>query len=180
MKKFILVMLVSVFCITKIYAQKIYSTKTGSITFFSETPLEDIEAKNNGVESKLATSNGQIVFLLLIKGFQFDNRLMQEHFNENYMESDKYPKSDFKGFITNIKAINFSKDGVYPANAKGKLTIHGVTKEIESKGTIEVKGGKVTVKSSFNIKLKDYSIGGSLVGDKVAESIKVNVECKYD
>ena len=165
---------------TCLQAQKIYSTKTGKISFFSNAPLEDIEAKTTEVESKLLASTGQVVFTLLMKGFQFENPLMQEHFNENYVESTKYSKADFKGFITNIKDINFTKDGAYPANVNGMLTIHGVTKEVSSTGTISVNAGKVTAKSKFNITLKDYNIGGSLIGKKIANQIEITVECQYE
>ena len=160
-------------------AQKIYSTKTGSISFFSNAPLQDIEAKTNEVESKLA-SNGQIVFALLIKDFQFDNQKMEDDFNENYMESTKYPKAYFKGNITNISEVDFSKDGSYPAKVKGDLTIHGVTKEITGDGTIEVKGSKVVARSKFDIAVKDYNIGGALVGKKIANTIAITVNCEYE
>ena len=161
-------------------AQKIYSTKTGKISFFSSAPLEDIEAKNNEVESKLASSNGQVVFILLMKGFRFENELMEEHFNENYVESNKFPKSDFKGVIANVKDINFSKDGRYAAIVKGNLTIHGITHAAEANGTVEVRGGKVAVNSKFNIRLKDYGIGGSLIGKKIADNIAITVDCQYE
>ncbi len=163
-----------------LHAQKIYSTKTGKISFFSNAPLEDIEAKNNEVESKFASANGQVVFMLLMKGFKFENQLMEDHFNENYVESDKFPKADFKGFITNIKDINLSRDGSFPAKVKGTLTIHGVSKEVASDGIIEVKGGKVTAKTKFKIHLKDFNIGGSLVGKKIAEEIEITVDCQYE
>jgi hypothetical protein len=168
------------FATTALQAQKIYSTKTGKISFFSDAPLEDIEAKNNEVESKLASSNGQVVFTLLMKGFQFENELMQEHFNENYVESSKYPKADFKGFITNIKDINFSKDGTYPAKVKGTLTIHGVSKDVATDGTVTVNGGKATARTKFNISLKDYNIGGALIGKKIADKIAITVDCQYE
>jgi hypothetical protein len=174
------VILCALLVTTTIYAQKLYSTKTGKITFESKAPLEDIEAKNSEVESKLLSSNGQIIFSLLMKGFQFENQLMEDHFNENYVESTKYPKADFKGFITNIKDINFSKDGTYPAKIKGKLTIHGVTKEVQTNGTVNVKNGKVAGSSQFNIKLKDYNIGGTMIGKKIAENITIKVDCLYE
>lgn len=165
---------------TSIQAQKIYSTKAGKISFFSDAPLEDIEAKNSEVESKLAPANGQVIFTLLVKGFQFENQLMEDHFNENYLESNKFPKSDFKGMITNIKEINFAKDGTYPAKVKGNLTIHGITKEVATDGTIEVKGGKVSSKSKFDIKLKDFNIGGAMIGKKIADNIVIKVDCQYE
>ncbi len=165
---------------TTLQAQKVYSTRTGKISFYSKAPLEDIEATNNEVESKLSSSTGQVIFMLLMKGFKFENQLMEEHFNEDYLESSKYPKSDFKGYITNVSAINFAKDGTYAAKVKGTLTLHGVSKEVEANGSIEVKGGKPVAKTKFPIKLKDYKIGGSMVGKKIAETIMVEVNCKYE
>ncbi len=161
-------------------AQKIYSTKSGSVSFFSKAPLEDITAKTSEVESKMAPSNGQVVFMLLIKGFHFKNQLMEDHFNENYMESTKFPKSDFKGVITNIKEINFEKDGSYPATVKGNLTIHGVTKEVQTTGTIDVKNGKVSAKCKFDIKTKEYGITGAYIGTKISETINITVDCQYE
>ena len=177
-----ILILITVFLVTAatVQAQKVYSTKTGKVSFFSDAPLEDIEAKNSEVESKLASSTGQLQFILLVKGFRFENELMEEHFNENYLESSKFPKSDFKGSITNIKEINFAKDGSYPARVKGNLTIHGITKELESIGTIEVRGGKVAAKSKFNISLKDFGIGGSMIGKKIADKIAITIDCQYE
>ena len=180
MKKLLLFTAILVVSIAALQAQKIYSTKTGKISFYSNAPLEDIEAKNNEVESKLSTSNGQMVFNLLIKGFRFPNALMEEHFNENYMESSKYPKSIFKGTITNLKQINFNKDGSYPTTVNGKLTIHDVTKEAEATGTVDVKGGKIIARTKFNINLKDYGIGGAMIGKKIAETIAITVDCQYE
>ena len=178
MRRVIFFLAFSIF-FSSVNAQKIYSTKTGRISFFSSAPLEDIEAKTSEVESKFA-SNGQIVFTLLMKGFEFENQLMEDHFNEEYLESTKYPKADFKGTIINISEIDLSKDGSYPAKVKGNLTIHGVTKEIASDGTIEVRGSKVTAKSKFNISLKDYNVGGSLIGKKIGNNIAITINCEYE
>lgn len=178
MKHFIILLAAFAFT-TNLYSQKLYSTKSGKISFESRSALEDIEAINTEVESKLLPSTGQIVFNLLIKGFQFENQMMEDHFNDDYLQSSKYPKADFKGTIANIKAINFAKDGTYPATVKGNLTIHGVTKPITSTGTITVKNGKVSAKSKFNIKVRDYKIGGSMIGKEIAETISINVDCQY-
>lgn len=180
MKKLFFLITMTGLIISGLQAQKIYSTKNGKISFFSSAPLEDIEAKNNEVESKLASANGQVVFTLLMKGFQFENQLMEDHFNENYVESSKYPKADFKGFITNIKDINFDKDGTYPAKVKGTLTIHNVPKEVTQDGTITIAGAKATAKTKFTISLKDYNIGGSLIGKKIADKIAITVDCQYE
>lgn len=160
-------------------AQKIWSTRTGQVKFFSKTPGEDIEAVNNEVDSKIAQANGQMVFNILIKGFRFPNALMQEHFNENYMESAKFPRAEFKGFIINNTSINYTKNGTYNATAEGNITIHGVTKKVSIPGTIEVKDGKITSKSVFKVKLKEYQIKGSAIGDTVAPEIEITVNCKY-
>src|SRR4051812_30130812 len=165
MKRLLIILVAFSTSFSTVHAQKIYSSKTGKISFFSSAPLQDIEAKTSEVESKLA-SNGQIVFSLLIKGFQFDNQKMEDDFNEDYLESSKFPKAFFKGNITNINEVDFSKDGSYPAKVKGDLTIHGVTKPITADGTIDIKGSKAIVKSKFDIAVKDYNIGGALIGKK--------------
>jgi len=160
--------------------EKVYSTKSATIKFFSNTPLEKIEGVNSQVTAKLADKSGQLVFLLLQKGFKFDNSLLEDHYNENYMESTKFPKADFRGNVTNIATVNFAKDGVYPVTVKGNLTIHGVTKETSASGTIEVKGGKVTAKSVFKVKVKDFGIKGEYIGDKIANEVETTVICKFD
>jgi hypothetical protein len=178
MKLFIIALL-STFMATGLGAQKIYETKTGVVKFASKASLEDIEAVNNQVSSKVAT-NGQMTFVAPIRGFVFENATMQEHFNENYMESSKYPKAIFMGTITNLSAVQFSKDGVYAAEVTGEMDMHGVKKKTSMKGTIEVKGGKLLLKCTFMISLADYKIGGTLIGEKIAKDIEVTVDCKYD
>ena len=119
-------------------------------------------------------------FAVLIKGFEFKKALMQEHFNENYLESDKFPKATFKGKIVNNSDVNYKKDGTYKVKTKGQLTIHGVTKEVEADGTIEVKGGKIVGTSTFNVNPEDYKISiPNLVRDKIAKQIKVTVKADY-
>lgn len=178
--KRVVIFLAVVTLTSTIATAQLLSTKAGKISFFSNSPLEDIEAKNYEVESKLLGTNGQVVFTLLVKGFRFENQLMEDHFNESYLESSKFPKADFKGFITNLNEVNFTKDGNYPAKVKGSLTIHGVTKEVETPGTISVKGGKVTANTKFDIKLKDYNISGGMIGKKIAENISITVNCQYE
>jgi len=179
MRQLLIILLAFSTSFSTVHAQKIYSSKTGKISFFSSAPLQDIEAKTSEVESKLA-SNGQIAYSLLIKGFQFDNQKMEDDFNEDYMESSKFPKASFKGNITNIGDINLAKDGTYPAKVKGDLTIHGVTKEVNADGTIEVHGSKIITKSKFDIAVKDYNIGGALIGKKIANNIAITVDCEYE
>lgn len=161
-------------------AQK-YVIKNGHIWFYSHTSMEDIEAHNRQVVSSLDCSTGDLVFLLLVKSFEFERALMQEHFNENYMESDMFPKANFKGKIDNISQINFKKDGIYPANVSGDLTIHGVTKHISTQGTFTVKGSSIGAIAKFSIVPQDYGVKiPSLVEEKFAKEMQVTVEMTYN
>lgn len=161
-------------------AQKVY-TKNGSISFFSKAPLENISADNNQVMSVLTIPSGEMQFSVLIKGFHFKKSLMEEHFNENYLESSKYPKAMFKGKITDPSKINFTSDGTYPVEVSGDLTIHGVTNKIATMGTITVKSGVITGISKFKIKLADYKISiPGVVKDNISETVDVSVSSMYD
>ena len=160
-----------------VHAQK-YMTKNGNIKFYSETPMETIQADNNQVNAALDIQTGDIVFKVLIMSFQFEKALMQEHFNENYLESDKFPNSTFKGKVTDLSAINFLKEGTYEAVIEGDLTIHGVTQKISEKGIFTVKAGdKIHGNSKFNVKPADYNIKipGAVVKN-IAETIEVTVD----
>ena len=162
-------------------SQKLFYTKNGHIDFFSSTPMENIKAINSKVSSVIDINTGEMEFSALIAAFQFEKALMQEHFNENYLESDKFPKAMFKGKITNLDAVKFTEDGTYAADVTGNLTIHGVTKEITTKATIEVKDGKFKGQSSFILKPEDYNIEiPKLVREKIAKEIKVTVENNYE
>jgi polyisoprenoid-binding protein YceI len=159
-------------------AQGKFYTKTGKITFFSTTPVENIEAINKSVVTLLDTKSGDLQFAVLMKGFEFKKALMQEHFNKDYVESDKFPKGEFKGQIINNADINYTTNGTYPAKAKGKLTIHGVTKDIETSGTITVKDGKLTLNAVFTTLVADYNITvPKLYRDNISKSIKITVDC---
>jgi len=167
------------FIVTAINAQK-YMTKNGYIGFFSHTAMEDIKGDNNQVASVLDISTGEMVFQVLIKSFHFDRALMEEHFNENYMESDKFPKSSFKGKITNLSAVNFSKDGIYDVAVDGDLTIRDATNKITTTGKIEVKNGELAATSKFNISPEDYKISiPSVVREKINKNLEVTVSMKY-
>jgi polyisoprenoid-binding protein YceI len=175
--KFITLLFIGFISSYPVYAQK-YMTKNGNIKFYSETPMETIEANNNQVNAALDTQTGDLVFKVLIKSFQFEKALMQEHFNENYMESDKFPNSTFKGKIANLSSIGFSKEGTYEAVIEGDMTIHGVTKKISEKGTFTVKAGdKIHGSSIFNVKPADYEIKipGTVVKN-IAETLEVTVD----
>src|SRR5665647_1459544 len=160
-------------------AQK-FMTKNGFISFYSHTPMEDIKGDNNQVVGILDVSTGEMVFQALIKSFHFDSALMEEHFNENYMESDKIPKSSFKGKITNLSSVNFSKNGIYDVTVEGDLTIHDVTNRMSTKGTIEVVSGGINANSKFNIVPEDYKISiPGVVREKIDKNLAVTVIMKF-
>ena len=175
MKKMMSLLLVVAVTSTSVFAQK-YMTRTGKVSFFSSTSVENIEAFNNETASVLDSKTGDIVFQVPIKSFKFEKALMQEHFNENYMESTKYPKAEYKGKIANLGDVNFAKDGTYNVKTQGKLTIHGVTRDVSLPGTVTVKGNDVTVNSKFSVRTADYGIKiPSVVEGKIAKSIEVTV-----
>jgi hypothetical protein len=155
-------------------------TKNGYIGFFSHTPVEDIKGDNNQVAAVLDISTGDMVFQVLIKSFHFEKALMEEHFNENYMESDKFPKSTFRGKITNLSSVDFSKPGKYDVTVEGDLNMHDVTNKVSVKGTVEVVQGGVNASSKFNIVPEDYKISiPGVVRDHVAKNLEVTVTIKY-
>ena len=161
------------------HAQKFIS-KNSHVWFIASTPLENIVGNNSQAVSILDPASGDIAFNLLVKSFEFKVALMQEHFNENYMESDKYPKATFKGKITGNAAIDYKKDGVYHADVSGDLTIHNVTRPVSVKGTVEVKGGIVSAKARFIVKPADYDIAiPAVVENKIAKEVEVNVDAVY-
>jgi polyisoprenoid-binding protein YceI len=157
-------------------------TRNGKVSFFSHTKIEDIKATNNEVFSSINTQTGTLQYLVLIKSFQFKNAAMQQHFNDKeYMNSSEFPKSEFKGTITNLSAINFKKDGSYPAVVEGDLTMHGVTNKVKTNGNIIVKGGKITSTAVFNVKLVDYGIKVPAIATaKIAEAIEITANCNYE
>lgn len=160
-------------------AQK-YITKNGYIGFYSHTSMEDIKGDNNQVAGVMDISTGEMVFQALIKSFHFDRALMEEHFNENYMESDKFPKSSFKGKITDLSSVNFSTSGKYDVTVEGDLTIHDVTNKISTKGTIEVLTGGLNASAKFNVIPEDYKITiPGVVREKINKNLEVTVLMKY-
>ena len=178
MKKITLVLTVFLAIAIQSNAQK-YITKNGNITFYSDGPIEKIEARNNQVNSALNTETGDFVFKVLMKSFVFEKALMQEHFNENYVESDKFPNAMFKGKIINIKDIEFYTPGKYDTQIEGDLTIHGIKQHIKEKGSFEVSKDGIQATSKFYIVLDDYdiSIPGAVTG-KIAEEIEITIDVK--
>ena len=167
--------LVSMSSFAQIYIAK---DKSAQIKFFSETPVENIDATNEAVTSILNTSTDSVVVKVPINAFIFPKSLMQEHFNENYMESAKFPQAKFRGKI--MEDIDFSKNGENKVTCKGDLTIHGVTKPVTLAGTLKVTDGKVVIDSKFLVKLKDYNIEvPKVVFQNIAEDIQVTLTSTY-
>jgi polyisoprenoid-binding protein YceI len=162
-------------------AQSKYFTRNGTVTFFSSAPMEDITAENYNATAVMDAESGALEFSVLMKSFNFKKALMQEHFNENYVESDEFPKATFKGKVTNLSEIDLTKDGSYPAEVDGEITIHGVTKIIAPTGTISVKAGKVNLESMFIVKPEDHDIEiPDVVREKIAKEIEVTVSADLE
>lgn len=160
-------------------AQK-FMTKNGFISFYSHTPLEEIKAENNQVAGVMDAATGEMVFQVLIKSFHFERALMEEHFNENYMESDKYPKAQYKGKIKDLSKVDFKKPGKYDVTVAGDITIHGVTKPLETGGTIEVTADGINADSKFNLTPEDYNITiPGVVREKINKTMEATVLMKF-
>jgi polyisoprenoid-binding protein YceI len=157
-----------------------YFSKTGKISFYSDAPMEKIEAHNTTASTVLDAATGNLEWAVLIQGFKFEKALMQEHFNENYMESTTYPKAKFKGKIDNLSAVNFKKDGDYNVNVSGQMEIHGVTKPVTATGVISVKGGNISAKSKFSVAVADYGIQiPKVVAENIAKNVDIHVQADY-
>jgi len=175
MKHLILLMFLSGLSIAA-HSQK-YTSEKSFVSFYSHALLEDIKAENKKASSIFNTETGDIAFVITMKDFKFAKALMQEHFNEKYVESEKFPKATFQGKVTDFKP---GVDGTQQVNAHGKLTIHGVTRDITVPGTIDVQGKKLQVKSKFNVKVADYDITiPEIVFQKIAEEVEVTVDFSY-
>lgn len=160
------------------FAQIYKSKKNGvKVSFFSETPIENISAEN--VNANALIIKDSVVFKIPNKSFIFPKALMQEHFNENYMESDKYPNSTFRGQIN--EKVDFTKDGTHQVTCTGKINIHGVEKIVTLKGTITIKGNEITLNSTFDVRLDDHKIERpKVVMQNIAEVIRVKVDAQFN
>lgn len=155
LKKQFFLFLATIVMTSSMVAQ-IYIAKKCEISFLSVTPIEDIAATNTAVKPLLNTATGDLQMKIPMTAFIFEKPLMQEHFNENYVESEKFPYAIFKGKLDN--KINFTKDGEYKTTVTGKLMIHGVEKDRTIEGVITVKGSEISLASSFKIAFADHEI----------------------
>lgn len=157
---------------------QIYLATGGKCSFFSSTPVEDIHATSETLNSVLNTSTGEIQFKVPLTSFHFKKALMQEHFNENYVESDKYPFATFKGTIN--EKIDYTKDGVYEITATGIFTIHNIGKNHTETGKLTVKDGRLQLEGAFKVALKDHRIEvPKIVIANISQIIDVKFSCTY-
>jgi polyisoprenoid-binding protein YceI len=163
-------------CSANVLAQgSMFSTSAGNTRFISVTPLENVDATNTKCQVILNTANNQLAVRMNMREFNFPNKLMQEHFNENYIESAKYPTATFSGKVDH--APDYTKDGQYEVSATGKFTVHGVTKERTIKGKMKIEGGKITINSEFEVPLTDHRIEvPQVVFVKIAQIITVKAQ----
>lgn len=179
MKNILAILLISGLLIPGIKAQK-YITKTGQIDICSETSLFVIEAKNQQVASILNAENGDVVASTLVRSFKFHEALVEEHFNESYMESHEFPKGIFKGKITNFADVDLSKDGTYDITIEGNLTLHGETNAVKTSGKMIVKDGKVSASTVFEVSLAAYQIKvEEKYKDRIKDEIKLTIHFDY-
>jgi polyisoprenoid-binding protein YceI len=154
---------------------QIYTGKTSEVSFFSDGPMEDIYAICKSGQILFNAVKNEVAVRVTIKAFEFDSKLMQEHFNEKYMESDKFPYATFTGKLS--KTIDLTKDGIYKVDVVGKLTMHGVEKERTVPATVTVKSGDISVESKFIIALKDHHVEvPKLIAQNIAETVEATVK----
>lgn len=161
-------------------AQSPLITRDGSTTFFSHSPIEDIEAVNSKTTAAIDFTKGDVVVKMLVKHFTFENALMQEHFNENYMESEKFPAAIFKGKLAGGQTIDLTQDGEHTVTIEGELTIRGIGKPLTTEATIIVKGSQVSATTKFIAKPADFDIKiPSVVVKNIAEEIEVTTALTF-
>ncbi|MEQ6118644.1 YceI family protein [Reichenbachiella sp. MALMAid0571] len=161
------------------FAQRLID-RSGEVTFFSEAPVENIEAVNKQALCAMDLSNGNIAASMLMKSFRFKKALMEEHFNENYVESGKFPKSTFKGSIENFDATEFQEKGAFTKTAKGEITIHGITQPLETEVSFRVDADLISAETKFMLLIADFDIKIPLaVVNNIAEEIKINVSFQF-
>lgn len=181
MKKTVLFGAIALFSLSAMAQKKV--TTSATISFDASTSLDKLpKADNKTVIASLDTKKGAINFEATVKNFSFSNPMMQEHFNgATWMDSDKYPTAVFKGTITNIASVNFSKDGTYPVEVEGTLNMHGVDQPVKTKATLTVAGKTVTATADFSVKLEDYKVNGPAIGaGKVAKEPRITVAAAFN
>ncbi|CAN5198803.1 hypothetical protein BH09BAC6_BH09BAC6_04580 [soil metagenome] len=176
--KHIVIVLLAWMSITNQAGQDLYACKNAKISLYSSAPIEDIKAVAYNGTSVFNAATGELNFSVAIRSFQFDKSRMQEHFNENYMESEKYPRATFKGKIN--EHVDIAKNGSYPVTVTGVFETHGVQQSRTISGKITVNNGVLSMTSQFMVKCADHHIDiPTIVFHHIAESIQVNVSATY-
>jgi len=177
MKKLISIIILLIIYNTITSAQGKFFTRTGYIRFYSETPVENIEAISNQASSIFDADNGDIVLSVQMVGFEFEKALMQEHFNENYVESEKFPKSTFKGKVIDYDPSILSSDKKSEVNVEGEVTIHGVSKRLQTTATVQKTGNNIAAYAEFNLTVADFNIKiPTAVVNNIAKTVLVTVK----
>lgn len=174
--RIVFVLLFTILLSSSLVAQKNYSTKNAEVHFIAVDD-SDIDAVNKNAICRLQ-SNGDMSFIMLIKDFTFEMEGMQKHFNEEYLESDQFPRAFFNGKIANFSSVNFAKDGKYPITVTGTMQVHGVNKAMQTSGMIEIKNGLPIATAKFTVTLKDFKIGGILI-KMVADKINIDISATF-
>jgi hypothetical protein len=181
MKRYGLLFVILIISLTANSQDTLWFTRTGHVYFISHTDIIDIDGNNYQTGSFLNTNSGEMVFTLLMKSFKFSLPLAEEHFNENYVESDKYPKATFKGKIVDFDPTKLLPDTDYKVVVEGDLSIHGVISRVREDGVLRRSGNEIRAVSKFTIKLETYQIKvPNIVIDRVAKEIPIDVNLKYE
>ncbi|MDN3667779.1 YceI family protein [Echinicola jeungdonensis] len=176
MKLLMLIFLVWSWCLPLL--GQTYKSTDSKVTFFSDAPLEDIKATNKDATGLFDSKSGELAFVVPIKGFEFRKSLMQQHFNERFMESDKYPRGTFQGQLSNY---DMESSGTQKAVAKGKMTIHGITRDFQVTGDFTVSGNKIEMEAVFPIKVADYDVEiPKVLFYNISEEVEVTVNFKFN
>lgn len=179
MKRMIVMAIGMVISASALVAQGKYLTNDGYISFYSHTVIEDITAVNKKVSAVIDGENGEIAVIVRMTQFQFEKKLMQEHFNENYVESDKFPKAIFNGRIVDPGKVDFSTLGKYQVQVSGEMKIHGVAEQVSSEGSIEVTDSGIIATTTFMLNPEDYDIKiPKVVRKNIAEQMEITVKLK--
>jgi polyisoprenoid-binding protein YceI len=163
-----------------LWGQGKFLTNDGKISFFSHTAIEDIKAENLEVASVIDAASGEVAIIVKMTDFQFEKKRMQEHFNENYVESENFSKATFNGAILNNSQIDYSSKGEYKVLVEGEMTIHGISNKVDAEGIIEVISDGIIARTKFLLNPEDYGIKiPKVVRKNIAEKLEITVEFNY-
>lgn len=163
-----------------ISAQGKYLTHSGTVRFYSHTAIEDITAENNSVSSVIDAATGELVIIIRMTEFKFKKKLMQEHFNENYVESETFAKATFKGRIVNNADVDYSSKGVYRVEVEGEFNLHGVSNMLSTEGTLEVNEKGILARTKFLLNPEDFDIKiPGVIRKNISEHLEITAELSH-